>query len=387
MNQSARILLVLLLLISFTYADISISGDARVRPRWDMNDAGDYGNKTTDIYYFYWARLDIKADIGDGYFFKTRLAHNGAGNFIGKFGTGDLPSSVSYKNAGRGTVDFLLAYFGYQGKTYGWSTGLLPVPGSLLIDAHFYPIKPLDIPWILFNNNAAHGFNFNYRFLGQKLDLTVFVDDNSGMSVEGEVVTSTDTSYAWLIDQTTDTLRIYRDTTYTSTTTDPNQSTRDQYTLNLSYPIKALGVQIKPEIFVTLADSGKAAPMTFGADVTLPKVAGFVISAGAGAVTQNVETAVFPGAYSGVVNRFKLAGKVGPGSLVTWVDMFKIDPKLDGAPNITSTSIWLSYKYLLYKSDAGEVSLKPTYRQLTQKIDGLQDLNRVFLELTTEIKF
>jgi hypothetical protein len=127
--------------------------------------------------------------------------------------------------------------------------------------------------------------------------------------------------------------------------------------------------------------------MTFGADITLPKVAGFIMSASAGAVNQTIETEEFPGAYTGVVNRFKLTGKVGPGHLVTWVDMFKIDPKLEGAPNIVSTSIWLSYQYLLHKSKAGEVSLKPTYRQLTQKMDGLQDLNRVFIELTTEIKF
>ena len=387
MKQSAKILTTLLILMSFAYAEITISGDARVRPRWDMNDNALDSMKSTNIYHLYWVRLDIAADIGGGYFFKTRLAHNGAGNFIGKFGTGTLPSSASPSSAGRGTVDFMLAYFGHQGKKFGWSAGLLPVPGSLLLDAHYYPIKPLDIPWILFNNSAAPGFNFNYKLFGQQLDLKVLVDDNAGMSVEGEILTSTDTSYTWLFDQESDTLRIYRDTTYTSSVNDPNVDTKDQYTINLSYPIKALGVQIKPELLLTVADSGNAAPMTFGANVTLPKIAGFVISAGAGAITQSIETNEYPGAYTGVVNRFKLAGKVGPGSLVTWVDMFKIDPKLDGLPNTTSTSIWLSYKYILHKSDAGEVSLKPTYRQFTQKIDGLQDYNRVFMELTTEIKF
>ena len=81
--------LLLTLVITGTYADITMTGDARVRPRLDIVDLGSYGNRTDNIYYFYRARLNIAADIGDGYFFKTKLGYNGAANFA-KFGTGTL---------------------------------------------------------------------------------------------------------------------------------------------------------------------------------------------------------------------------------------------------------------------------------------------------------
>ena len=67
--------------------------------------------------------------------------------------------------------------------------------------------------------------------------------------------------------------------------------------------------------------------------------------------------------------------------------MIKLNPELEGVPDVNSTSIWISYKWKIYQSDQGEVSFKPTYRQLVQKIEGQQDLARTFIELTTEIKF
>ncbi|MCF7824736.1 MAG: hypothetical protein K9N35_11260 [Candidatus Marinimicrobia bacterium] len=378
-------ILIMLILVTGAMADITINGDARVRPRLDITDQGAYGSKTSDLYYLYWVRLNVNADIGSGYYFNTQLAHNGAGSFIGKFGTGTLPSSVSYSSGGRGTVDFALAYFGHNGKRFSWSTGLIPVPGDIFLDAHFYPIKPLDIPWILFNNNGAFGADLNYVLAGQKLNLRIFVDDNSGKSVEGEIVTQADTSYAWIIDQSTGT--IVRDTSIVSTTTDPNQNTRDKYSLNLSYPISMLGITVKPQIYMTVADTGVAAPLTMGVDVALPKIAGWGMSAAAGVSSQKVETTQYPGAYNSTFYRGKIWGKLGPGALLSWVDITSVTPELETLPTINSTSIWISYQWKLHQSDFGEVSLKPTYRQLIQTIEGEQDLARTFIELTTEIKF
>lgn len=377
--------IIMTLIFTGAYADITISGDARIRPRLDVTDNGAYGNKSSDFYYLYWVRLNVDATIGNGYYFKTQLAHNGAGLFIGKFGTGTLPSTVSYSSGGRGSVDFMLAYFGHDGKKLSWSTGLLPVGGDIFLDAHFYPIKPLDIPWILFNNNAAFGFDINYKLAGQPLDLKVFVDDNSGMTVEGEIVTLLDTAYTWLIDQTDGS--IIRDTTYSSTTTDPNQDTRDKYTLNISYPLSALGMQLIPQLYMTLADKDVAAPMTLGAEFRLPRIAGWGTSASAGLTSQKVETEQFPGAYSGTFYRGKIWGMLGPGAFLSWIDVMNIDPDLDGLSNVNSTSLWISYKWTAHQSDMGEISFKPTYRQHIQKIDGQQDLARTFIELTTEIKF
>ena len=385
MQKLLTTLLFLTLTLTGAYADITITGDARVRPRLDITDQGAFGNNSSDLYYLYWVRLNVAANIGDGYYFKTQLAHNGAGFFIGKFGTGTLPSSVSYSSAGRGSVDFMLAYFGHDGQRLSWSVGLLPVGGDIFLDAQFYPVKPLDIPWILFNNNAAFGLDLNYKLAGKKLDLKIFVDDNSGKTVEGEIVTQLDTAYTWLIDQTDGS--IVRDTSYSSITTDPNQNTRDKYTLNLSYPLSALGLQLTPQMYMTLADQNIAAPLTLGAELKLPRIAGWGISASAGLTSQKVATEQFPGAYSGNFYRGKIWGKLGPGALLSWIDVMHIDPELSGLSNVNSTSIWISYKYTTYKSDLGEVSFKPTYRQLVQKIDGQQDLARTFIELTTEIKF
>ena len=385
MRKTYTWLIVLVLLASAAYSDITLSGDARVRPRLDLTDQGLYGNNSSDFYYLYWVRLNVHATIGAGYYFNTQLAHNGVNYFVGKFGTGTLPSSESYSSAGRGTVDFMLAYFGHEGKRFSWSTGLMPVPGDIFLDAQFYPIKTLDIPWILLNNNAAFGADFNYRLGGQRLDLKIFVDDNYGQTVEGDILSSIDTAYTWIINQ--DSGVVVRDTSITSLTTDPNQKTKDKYTLNLSYPISVAGFTIKPQMYLTMADTGLAAPLTMGAEFELPRIAGWGLSACVGVTSQKVETIQFPGAYSGSFYRAKMWGKVGPGAFLAWIDKMAVNPDLTGLSNINSTSLWLSYKWKLYQSDMGEVSFKPTYRQLIQKIEGQQDLTRTFLELTTEIKF
>ena len=385
MRKVSAVLLVLTMIVTGAYAAITFSGDARVRPRLDITDQGVYGNNTSDFYYLYWARLNVNATIGDGYYFKTQLAHNGAGLFVGKFGTGTLPSSASISSGGRGTVDFMLLYFGHDGERFSWSTGLIPVAGDIFLDAHFYPIKPLDIPWILFNNNAAYGADLNYLVGGKKLDLKIFVDDNSGRTVEGDIVSSIDTAYTWIIDQNTGS--VVRDTSIISQTTDPNLESKDKYSLNLSYPISLAGFKVNPQLYMTIADEGVAAPLTLGAEIELPRFAGWGLSASAGVTSQKVATTQFPGAYAGSFYRAKMWGKLGPGAFLAWVDKIALSPDLAELSDVNSTSIWLSYQWKLYQSDEGEVSFKPTYRQLIQKIDGQQDLARTLIELTTEFKF
>ena len=157
MQQFFTSLIIVIIVTTHTYAEITMSGDAHVRPRLDMVDLGSYGNRTDNIYYFYRARLNVAADIGDGYFFKTKLGHNGAANFA-KFGTGTKPvASVSLASAGRSTLSFMEVYFGHQSKTYGWAAGIIPVPHNPLLDMHFYPGKMANIPWLLYNNASASG--------------------------------------------------------------------------------------------------------------------------------------------------------------------------------------------------------------------------------------
>jgi hypothetical protein len=328
--------IILTIIFTGAYADITMSGDARVRPRLDIVDLGSYGNRTDNIYYFYRARLNLAADIGDGYFFKTKLGYNGAANFA-KFGTGTLPTGISLSSAGRSPLSFMEVYFGHQSQTYGWAAGIIPVPHNPLLDMHFYPGKMANIPWLLYNNAAASGFDFNYMLAGGKFDIKVLVDNNDGVKVssEGDVIDSL--------------------------------STTDQYSLDATYSIALAGIKVTPQFLMTISDAGDPAPMTYGASLVLPKVAGFGASAYFGMTSQNADDT---DAYSGWIGR-----------VATYTpDDATLEP--------TKTSfLWISYTYTLHKSDKGSVTLAPTYRLYTQKTEGSLDYARTNIELTTQITF
>ncbi|NQV42993.1 MAG: hypothetical protein HQ506_11625 [Candidatus Marinimicrobia bacterium] len=345
--------ILLTIIITGAYADIIMTGDARVRPRLDIVDLGSYGNRTDNIYYFYRARLNIAADIGDGYFFKTQLGYNGAANFA-KFGTGTLPTGISLPSAGRSEVSFMEVYFGHQSKTYGWAAGIIPVPHNPLLDMHFYPGKMANIPWILYNNAAASGFDFNTMLAGGKFDVKLLVDNNDGVKVssEGDVIDSL--------------------------------TTTDQYTLDASYSRALGGLKVTPQLLMTLADDGDSAPMTYGAGLALPKVAGFGVSAYVGMTTQSAENT---DAYTGWITRAKLVGKLGPGTLTAWYDMAAYTPDDDSLEPTNTSFMWICYSYTLHNSDKGAVTLAPTYRLYTQKTEGSLDYARSNIELTTQITF
>jgi hypothetical protein len=378
--------ILIILLISGVYAEITLSGDARLRPRFDVKDSGEYGTQSEDFYYYYRARLMIKADIGNGYFFNTRLGHNGAAYWIGKFGTGDTPSNLSNPNAGRGSVDFMELYFGHKGKKFGWSGGIIPIKHNPVLDIHYYPTLVLDKPWDIYNNNAAPGFDFNYKFAGNTLDLKILVDDNNGNKiVDKYFVSQSDTSISYIIDQDSGSIRL--DTTITTTTSSAS-NTRDQYTVYLSYPLSLLGFKMAPHLLVTLADKGRPAPVTYGAEFALPKVAGFKVSAFGGLTSQAVNDSLTGvAAYNGWIARVKMIGKLGPGTLVAWYDQALTKPDISGAADSKFSYLWLSYTYTLHKSDWGALVFAPTYRLYTNKIKGSKDYTRAKIELTTQITF
>ena len=378
--------ILIILLISGVYAEITLSGDARLRPRFDVKDNGEYGTQSEDFYYYYRARLMIKADIGDGYYFNTRLGHNGAAYWIGKFGTGTTPSDLSNPNAGRATVDFMELYFGRKGKKFGWSGGIIPVAHNPMLDIHFYPTIILDKAWDTYNNNAAHGFDLNYKLAGNTLDLKILVDDNNGNKiVDKYFVSQSDTSISYIIDQDSGSIRL--DTTITMTISSES-NTRDQYTVYLSYPLSLLGFKMAPHLLVTFADKGRPAPVTYGAEFALPKVAGFKVSAFGGLTSQAVNDSLTGvAAYNGWIARVKMIGKLGPGTLVAWYDQAITSPDVSGAPDSKFSYLWLSYTYTLHKSDWGALVFAPTYRLYTNKIKDSKDYTRAKIELTTQITF
>ena len=378
--------MLIIILISGSYAEITLSGDARLRPRFDLKDNGEFGTKSEDFYYYYRARLMIKADIGNGYYFNTRLGHNGGTYWIGKFGTGETPSSLSNPSAGRGSVDFMELYFGHKGNKFSWSGGIIPVPHNPMLDIHYYPEIILDKAWDTYNNNAAHGFDFNYKLAGKPLDVKILVDDNNGKKVVDKYFVSTsDTSISYIVDQDSGSIRL--DTTITSTSSSAS-NTKDQYTVYFSYPLSLLGFKMAPHLLVTLADKGRPAPVTYGAEFALPKVAGFKLSAFGGLTSQSVSDSLTGvAAYNGWIARVKMVGKLGPGTLVAWYDQAITTPDISEAENSKFSYLWLSYTYTLHKSDWGAVVFAPTYRLYTHKIKESRDYTRAKIELTTQITF
>ncbi len=378
--------ILIILLVSGAYAEVTLSGDARLRPRFDVQDYGEYGTKSEDFYYLYRARLMIKANIGDGYFFNTRLGHNGGTYWIGKFGTGTLPSSLSNPSAGRGSVDFMELYFGHEGQKFGWSGGIIPLPHNPMLDIHYYPSIILDKAWDNYNNSASHGFDLNYKLAGNTLDLKMLVDNNDGKKVVDEnFVSQSDTTISYIISQ--DSGVIVLDTTITMTSSG-DSDTKDQYTLYLTYPVSFFGFKMTPHFLMTLADKGRPAPITYGAEFALPKVAGFKLSAFTGLTNQFVsDSTTGITAYNGWIARIKMVGKLGPGVLVAWYDQATTTPDLAGAADSKFSFLWLSYTYTLHKSDWGALVFAPTYRLYSNKIEGSRDYTRAKVELTTEIKF
>jgi len=353
MRKFCTFLLFLTIIISGIYADIIITGDARVRPRLDIIDNGSYDNRTDNFYYFYRARLNVGADIGEGYYFKTKLGYNGAANFD-KFGTGALPTGISLSSAGRSPLSFMEVYFGHQNKTFGWAAGIIPVPHNPLMDMHFYPAKMANIPWLLYNNAAAPGFDFNLSLGTGKFDVKMLVDNNDGVTVssEGDILDSL--------------------------------TTTDQYSLDMSYSLPLGGIKVIPQFLMTVADQGDPAPTTYGTSLGLPKFAGFAASGYFGMTSQAAEDT---DAYTGWITRVKLVGKLGPGALTAWYDMANYAPDAEGLEPTKTSFMWVSYTYALHKSDKGSVTLAPTYRLYTQKTEGSLDYARTNIELTTQITF
>ena len=65
----------LLLIVSLSFAAIEFSGDARFRPRLDVKEYGVASSKdhTSDLYYLYRARLNLKADVSENWFFNAQI--------------------------------------------------------------------------------------------------------------------------------------------------------------------------------------------------------------------------------------------------------------------------------------------------------------------------
>ncbi len=349
--------IVFLAITSITFGQLSVNGDMEVRGRYDKISKGDYGNSSENFYYLYRTRLNLKFDIGDGWFAKTQLSHAGYGGFgfVGYERTETrIPTSVD--GAIRTGVHFMQAYFGRSTKNYGFAGGLIPLNGvaNPLLDVHYYPDRIVDIPFALFSVNGAFGFNGYVKFGESKLNLMLLVDSNEGVYVEGpdeEVI----------------------------------QDENDSYTVGADYEIPVGDFTVIPRLMVAISNDSTNQPITAGVSLKTPKVGLFSFSATGGYSANSMEGTT---EYNIVYARFGAKGKVGPGTLNLWYDYAtKTETFNTGDVDHNYGYLWAHYNYTVYSGERGSVNIGARFRLATETVDNAKDFQRIKLEFPLFITF
>lgn len=362
-------------------AQVTFSGDARFRPRIDLDDRPESNYKRSQFYVMYRLRLNMTAAIGDGFYVKSRLAHNGIG-FYQKGGEGKLPdifgndaNGVSDESAARPELDLLYMYIGRATDTYGYDLGIVPVPGfsNPLFDLHYYPNLMIDVPYFIWNNDGAFGAKG-------------YVDVGPGrLNVYG------------LLDRE----RIESNETQDGTTTIDGG---DQYTFVAAYTIPAGGITIEPTIMKTFGAQQTTydpvldvetvvdynAPFTVGANVTFPKFEGLTPAATFGYTTNSeADTQDSPASeYTGWLGRFKLSGPLGPGTLLAWVDLAsRTDELTAGDVSNDYMYSWLAYSIPIYDGEHGSFRITPEWRFINYDQEDSDMRTRNKLEINFDASF
>lgn len=365
MKRSVVFLIVMLMVAVFAgdvLAQITINGDARVRPRLDTitsyNADQDDNITSSDIYYMYWVRLWVKADIDNGWYADVMIGADGPANWIGKFGTNqnyDRGDDIGWDRNENGILRFNRIEFGRKTDQFGYSGGLLYFNSlaNPLYDLHWYPGSRSDVPYLIVDNSTHHGFRGFYNTGNGTLNAAITVDTNAGRS-DG-------------IDETDD--------------------PKDQYSVHLEYKTKFGDLGVAPSFVYTLGDKdmGAATPMSLGANVNLPKFGETALSLGAYYTSQPEED---PGKYTGFMAHAKVVSPVGPGTIISWLDYSSVD--YDEADDTLNTMyLWLMYRIMIHKSDMGNVSINPTFRRIQQTFgdDERFDFSRNKIELTMQMVF
>ena len=173
-------IIIVAILFSITFADLNISGDARFRPRLDTKEMSE--SKTSDLYYLYRARLNLRAEIGKKYFLNLKLGTNSIASMtkMGNANPVDLENRDPFiHNSDRPNIDFLEQYFGFNREKTGLWLGAFPIKHNPALDIHFYPHKMVDIPWALYNNSTITGIAGYNTLFKYKLNWFISMDENN----------------------------------------------------------------------------------------------------------------------------------------------------------------------------------------------------------------
>jgi len=395
-------------------AEIAISGDARVRYRMDLQTFKDEtkgGNLTEksiiDGYMLYRARINVKADIANGYYFFTKLSTLSEANF-NKMGddSGGKVLSGAHPSSSTGPVDFLNLYIGYKGKDLSFTAGKAPLKENVLLDIHYYPFAPFDIQWSLKNNDAFTGFTLGYAGL------------NTFLSVDNATVP----------------------TKYKGIQAPPDIAVNDQLSLGASYSVDFSGLTLTPTAIYTIeavddvkvkekikkddkeveieVDRGNTLPMRFTLGLFGGyKIGDFAFDVGGGYSLSKVEQEKTDFLLDSHQNNNTVVAHIGVtakklwlGELLVFFDYALIQEKkwdvgvkkfADESEKYTTSYLHTQYTIPIAKSDDGKrvINIIPALRFINRaaeddangyqpyKTDAFDKFSRVKAEVNLEAKF
>ena len=345
MRNMLKVTLVFVMLITTVFAQAKITGDVRVRPRMDVTTADADADAVTKQYLLYWGRLNVDADIGGGWSFHSKLATNFVGHWSGYWGENtQVGAEMVHGFVDRPAISWMEISMGKNAGNWGFKAGNLPLNGVAdhIVDLHYYPTAPVDIPWAIYHSQSIQGINGFVNAGPGKLNFALAVDENLN--------------------------------------TDAGDGLVNTKTLIADYGATFGGITVKPQMAMTMDNDSAAAPMTMGAGVSA-KVAGFTLS---GTYLTTSNTADGSGKYDGTHIRAGVKGTVGPGFLLAWYDMATHTP--DGGDQSDYSYIWVLYKYTIFSGDKGAIVVMPTARMRTGAL-GNADYSRNKFELTFQLNF
>ncbi len=345
MRNMLKVTLVFVMLLTTVFAQAKITGDVRVRPRMDVTTADAETDAVTKNYVLYWGRLNVDADIGGGWSFHSKLATNFVGHWSGYWGENtQVGAEMVHGFVDRPAISWMEISMGKNAGNWGFKAGNLPLNGvaNHIVDLHYYPTAPVDIPWAIYHSQSIQGINGFVNAGPGKLNFALAVDENLN--------------------------------------TDAGDGLVNTKTLIADYGATFGGITVKPQMAMTMDNDSAAAPMTMGAGVSA-KVAGFTLS---GTYLMTSNTVEGSGKYDGTHIRAGAKGNVGPGFLLAWYDIASVTP--DGGDATDYSFLWLLYKYTVHSSDKGSMVVMPTIRMRTGE-PGNTDYSRNKFELTFQLNF
>ncbi len=381
MKKIILICVIFLLVVKMFAMEVKFSADSRVHPRYDLKRYYDSsGNETTkygDFYCFYRIRLNMSATIGEGYFLKLQLAHNSPAYLITMANGSSLPHTLSDYSAQAPAVHFTQVYFGKFGDN-GWQVGRVPIKGNSMLDIHYYPNIVLDIPFLIFNNNAITGGKFNLKIGSGSLNGFVSIDKNNlNYSQEVEIIIPADTAIQFILNENNG--NIIPDTTITPEhTTGGKETNNDGYTFGTFYEMKLGKFTVSPNFLISRNKTTQN-PITIGTDLSY-ELGKYNLFGGFGYTKCDDDD----NNYTGYIFRIGLKGKIGPGNLNYYYDIAQIDNEDD---NVNDYSyFWLHYAIDIVNTDLGKISIAPTWRRYVKSIDNNKNYSRDMFEIVLNIK-